>query len=144
MYMTWNLNSLSTFWTIFISCELLEWVWEIMRRPRFFLAHYPSISSNITNAIDFRMPPTPLMLAHHPPCPRWRNTHLVHAGPSPMLAGQPRNLRYQLFLVRFQWSSGNPKWRCFSSLHGATCDFLISPLPHLAIWERKAVRMSKV
>ena len=40
------------------------------------------------------MPPTPLTLAHQPPDPRWHNTHFVHAGPSPKLAGQPRNLRY--------------------------------------------------
>ena len=65
-----------------------------MRHPRYFLAHYPSISSNITNATDFRMPPTPLMLAHQPPDPHWRNTHVVHAGLSHTLAGQPRNLRY--------------------------------------------------
>ena len=65
-----------------------------MHHPRYFLAHDPSISSNITNATDFRMLPTPLMLAHQPPDPRWRNAQIVHAGLSSTLAAQPRNLRY--------------------------------------------------
>ena len=65
-----------------------------MRQTRYFLAHYPSISSNITSATDFRMPPMPLMLAQQPPDPRCHNTHVVHADPSPTLAGQPRNQRH--------------------------------------------------
>ena len=47
------------------------------------------------------------------------------------------------FLVRLQCSSINSRWRCFSTLHRATCDILISHLPALTIWEIKAVRKAK-
>ena len=110
-----------------------------MHHPRYCPSHYPSISSNITVATHFRTPPTPLKLAQQPPYPRWHNTHVAHAGASLTLAGQPRNSRYQLFSVRFQWWSVNPKWQCSSNLYGATCDVLILHLPVLIIWERKAV-----
>ena len=121
----------------------LERVWEIMRYPQYYLAHYPSISSNVSNATDFRKPPTPLTLAHQPPYPRWHNTHVTHAGASLTLAGQPHNPSSLLFFERFQCSTVNLKWGCFSSLHGASCSVLISHLPILTILERKAVRKGK-
>ena len=51
-------------WTIFILCEFLERVWEIMRHPWYCLAHHPSISSNITSAThSISTQPTPPTLA---------------------------------------------------------------------------------
>ena len=47
------------------------------------------------------------------------------------------------FLVRLHCSSINSRWRCFSTLHRATCDILISHLLALTIWEIKAVRKAK-
>ena len=68
-------------------------VWEIMRQPRYCLAHYSGIPSNITKATDFRIPLTPFTLAHQPPYTRWYNTHVTHAGALPTLARQPRHPR---------------------------------------------------
>ena len=47
------------------------------------------------------------------------------------------------FLLRLRCSSINSRWRCFSTLHRATCDILISHLLALTIWEIKAVRKAK-
>ena len=57
-----------------------------MRYARHFLAHY-NVSSNITRAIHFSMPPT---LAHQPPYPRWHTNHVTLVAMSPTLACQPR------------------------------------------------------
>ena len=47
------------------------------------------------------------------------------------------------FLLRYQWSFINDKWRYFSTLHVATCLVLVSHLTALTIWERKVVRKAK-
>ena len=60
-----------------------------MRYAQHCLAHYPGISSNMTNVADTRTPPTSLMLAQQPPYPGLHNTHITHAGASPTLARQP-------------------------------------------------------
>ena len=75
-----NNNKYIHLYIIFISCEFLEGVWEIMRHPRYCLAHHPCIPFNFTSAINFSTPPTPPTpptLAHQPPYPRWhtRNCH---------------------------------------------------------------------
>ena len=61
-----------------------------MRNPRYCLTHYPGISSNITNATHFSMPPSSPTLAHRPLQPHWCTTHVTHAGTQPTLACQPR------------------------------------------------------
>ena len=43
-----------------------------MHHPRYYPAHHPGISSNITNSTHFSAPTT---LAHYPPYPRWHTTH---------------------------------------------------------------------
>ena len=70
--------------TIFISCEILEKVWEIMHHPWHCLAYHPGISSNITNAFHFNMPPIPPTLAHQSPCPHWHTTN----GLSPIIMNE--------------------------------------------------------
>ena len=47
------------------------------------------------------------------------------------------------FLLSYQWSFINDKWRYFSTLHVATCLVLVSHLTALTIWERKVVRKAK-
>ena len=47
------------------------------------------------------------------------------------------------FLLRYQWSFINDKWRYFSTLHVATCLVLVSHLMALTIRERKVVRKAK-
>ena len=64
-------------WTIFISCEFLEKVWETMRHPRYCLAHHLGISSNITNDTHFSTPSTLSTLAHQPPYPPLHTTNVL-------------------------------------------------------------------
>ena len=67
--------------------------------PRYCLAHYSGISSNITNVTDFRTPPTPLTLAHQPSYPHLHNTYVTHTVASLTLAHQPRNSHYHTMLA---------------------------------------------
>ena len=83
-----------------------------MYHSRYCLAHYPGISSNITNATDLRTPPTPITLAHQSPYPRWHKTYVSHTGTSPTLARQRRNLHQHTsaphtlaHLARHFWNS---------------------------------------
>ena len=62
-------------WAIFISCEFLARVWEMMLHPWYFLAHHPGISPNITNTTHFSTLPLSHTLAHQPPYPRWHTTN---------------------------------------------------------------------
>ena len=57
-----------------------------MHHPRYCLTHHPGISSNITKATYFSMPPTP----HRPLYPHWCTTHATHASSSSTLAYHPR------------------------------------------------------
>ena len=83
-------------WTIFISCEFLERLWEIMRHPWYCLAHHPGISSIITSVTHFITPSTPPTVAYQPPYPRWHNTN----GLSPIIMNEVfnflENKRYNL------------------------------------------------
>ena len=69
---TWILFQL---WTIFISCEFLERVWEVMRHPWYFLAHHTGIFFNIINTTHFGTQPTLPTVAHQTPYPRWHTTN---------------------------------------------------------------------
>ena len=73
VHMTWSWI-LFIFWTVFISCEVLERVWEIMHHPRYCLDHHPGISSSITKATHFTTLPMPSLLEHKPPYPSWHVT----------------------------------------------------------------------
>ena len=83
-------------WTIFISCQFQERVRKIMRHPRYCLTHYPGISSSITNATLFSIPPMSPTLAHRSPYPCWRTTH---AGTSPQHASYVTHARMSTTLA---------------------------------------------
>ena len=65
---------------IFIPCEFLETVWEMVRHPRHCLAHHLGISSDIINGTHFSTPSMTPTLVHQPLHLRWRTTHVIHAG----------------------------------------------------------------
>ena len=60
-----------------------------MRHPRYYLAHHPGISFNITSASRLSTPPTPLTLAHQPSYPRWHTTN----GLSPIIMNEVFNFQ---------------------------------------------------
>ena len=56
-----------------------------MLHSRCCLADHPGICSSITNATHLSTVPTPPTLANKPCYPRWRTTHVNHAGTSATL-----------------------------------------------------------
>ena len=72
--MTWKLNSFFSF-EQYLFLQVFGKSWEIMRHPRYCLAHHLGISTNITNATHFSTWPTPPTVAHEPPYPRWHTTN---------------------------------------------------------------------
>ena len=96
VYMTWNLNFFFQFWAIFIPCEFLEKIWEIMRHSRYFLAHHPGIFSNITNAAHSK---TPTALVKQTPYQRWHTWN----GLSPIIMNEVFNFQEN---ERYNLSSG--------------------------------------
>ena len=72
--------------------QVLQRVWNIMRHPRYCVAHHPGISFNTINATHFSAPPMSPTLAQQP-YSHLHTTHVTHAGTSPTLVRQPRNSR---------------------------------------------------
>ena len=72
VYLSWNLNSFSSFKQYSFPAKVSERVWEIMLHPLYCLTQDSGFIFDNTNAIYFSTPPTPLTLANRPVYARWR------------------------------------------------------------------------